>query len=62
MEDHSTIAPESSAPVRKNTSWGAIIAILLILAMVVVGAFYAWGKRVAEQPGYTASASFSTQV
>ena len=33
---------------QKHASWGAIIVILLILGMVVVGAFYAWGKRIAQ--------------
>ncbi len=35
--------------INKNASWGAIISIIIILAMVVVGAFYAWGQRIAEE-------------
>jgi predicted permease len=35
--------------VNKNASWGAIISILVIMAMVVIGAFYAWGKRIDEE-------------
>lgn len=42
-------------PAKKNSSWGVVIALLLILAMMVVGAFYAWGKRINQQSGYTAS-------
>jgi len=38
-------SPESK---QKQASWGAIIVILLIVTMVVVGAFYAWGQRTAE--------------
>ncbi len=34
--------------IRRNASWGAIISIVIILLMVVVGAFYAWGQRLAE--------------
>ncbi len=30
-------------------SWGAIIATVLILAMIVVGAFYAWNKSMAKR-------------
>jgi hypothetical protein len=44
--------------VNKNASWGAIISILVIMAMVVIGAFYAWGKRIDEE--HTASQSVST--
>lgn len=40
-------APVPAAP--KNQSWGAFIVIFLILAMIVLGAFYAWGERVSQQ-------------
>jgi len=33
----------------EQNSWGALIAIVVIMAIVVVGAFYAWGKRVAQE-------------
>ncbi len=36
-------------PNQPNASYGALISIVLILAIVVVGAFYVWGKRVSEQ-------------
>ncbi|KND50057.1 MAG: hypothetical protein AB203_03650 [Parcubacteria bacterium C7867-008] len=39
-------APEMK---KTNKSWGALIVIFLILAVVVIGAFYAWGERVAQQ-------------
>jgi len=35
--------------VTKNASWGAIISIVIILAMVIIGAFYAWGQRISEE-------------
>ena len=41
------VIPSTPAP-KKSGSWGTVIAIVLILAVVVVGAFYAWGKRIAE--------------
>ena len=45
--------PEVRSP--EQNSWGALIAIVVIMAIVVVGAFYAWGKRVSEnrQPAPT---------
>ena len=33
----------------KEQSWGALIAIFVVLAMVVLGAFYAWNKRVSRE-------------
>lgn len=41
---------------RQNNSWGAIISILLILAIVVVGAYYAFTDRVSPPPAVTPSA------
>ncbi|MDB5237598.1 MAG: hypothetical protein JWL88_700 [Parcubacteria group bacterium] len=53
-----TRSPEALAKER-SASWGAIIIIVLILAMVIVGAFYAWGKRIAQtQPPVTSGASY----
>ena len=39
----------STGTVRRNASWGAIISITIILAMVIVGAFYAWGERISQE-------------
>jgi len=36
-------------PSSKQQSWGAIISIIVIILMVIVGAFYAWGERISEQ-------------
>jgi hypothetical protein len=36
-------------PSPKAQSWGAIISIIIIVLMIIIGAFYAWGRRVAEQ-------------
>ena len=35
-------------PSRRAQSWGAVISIIIIVLMIVGGAFYSWGKRVAE--------------
>ncbi len=49
---------------KKNASYGALISIIIILAIVVVGAFYSWGERIEknnvppvinEVPGVTAT-------
>ena len=34
--------------VHRNASWGAIISITIILAMVIIGAFYSWGQRISQ--------------
>jgi hypothetical protein len=39
--------PEQISP-RPNNSWGAIISILLILVIVVAGAYYAFTDRVSS--------------
>jgi len=36
-------------PERKRASYGALISIVLILLIVIVGAFYAWGQRIASE-------------
>jgi hypothetical protein len=33
----------------EQQSWGTIVSIIIIVAMIVVGALYAWGKRIAQQ-------------
>ena len=40
--------PESHT-VHRNASWGAVISIVIILAMVIIGAFYSWGQRISEE-------------
>jgi uncharacterized protein HemX len=56
--------PNASAPrtpaqlsKQKQASWGAIIVIVLILAMIVIGALYAWGQRIAEAKPPAAAAT-----
>ncbi|MSU74319.1 DUF3149 domain-containing protein [Candidatus Kaiserbacteria bacterium] len=41
------VAP--GTPSAKAQSWGTVISIIVIVLMVVIGAFYAWGKRIAQE-------------
>lgn len=36
-------------PTKKKSSAGALVAIIVILAMVVIGALYSWGARISEE-------------
>lgn len=47
----------TKAPSVKQQSWGVVISIVIIVLMIVVGAFYAWGKRIAEEKNLTAPTS-----
>lgn len=49
------------APSARQQSWGAVISILIIVAMIVIGAYYAWDKRVSEQKAYTESHTSTAQ-
>ena len=52
---------QEQKPTPKNASWGAIISIIVILAMIVIGAFYAWGQRIDQDRSVTQAVSSSTQ-
>lgn len=41
-------------PSPKQQSWGTVLSIVVIMLMIIIGAFYAWGKRVAEVNALTA--------
>lgn len=47
MEEEKFFTPGVPSP--KRQSWGALISIIVIVLMIVIGAFYSWGKRIAEQ-------------
>lgn len=50
MEQNQTPAPVNAPvtpPSTKRASYGGIAAIVLILALIIVGAFYVWGERIA---------------
>jgi len=38
----------SPMPSPKAQSWGAVISIIIIVLMIIIGAFYAWGQRVSQ--------------
>jgi len=40
-------------PSQKQQSWGVVISIVVIVGMIVVGAFYAWGKRISQERAFT---------
>ena len=42
------MANEPFTPDKKNASYGALLSIVLILAIVIVGAFYVAGERVKQ--------------
>lgn len=42
-------APSTFEDSRKSGSTGSVIAILLIVVLLVIGAFYVWGQRLSEQ-------------
>ena len=52
------LTPRPGVPSKKAQSWGAVISIVIIVEMIVTGAFYAWGKRITEQnyPGLAPAA------
>ncbi|MEK7086284.1 MAG: hypothetical protein AAB709_02665 [Patescibacteria group bacterium] len=47
MENEPTLTPGVPTPAQQ--SWGTLIAIIVIVLMIVIGAFYSWGKRIAEE-------------
>ncbi len=54
MENQPQIPAPPSA---KQQSWGVVISIVIIVLMIVIGAFYAWGKRIAEEKALSAPTS-----
>lgn len=47
-------------PSPERQQWGVVISIIVIVGMIIVGAFYAWGQRIAEQNAFNASTATST--
>ena len=39
----------SGMPSPMAQSWGTVISIVIIVLMIIIGAFYAWGKRIAQE-------------
>lgn len=48
-------------PSPKAQSWGAILSIVIIVLMIIVGAFYAWGQRISQSGIPVDSASTTAQ-
>ncbi|MCX6790122.1 MAG: hypothetical protein NTV60_01190 [Candidatus Kaiserbacteria bacterium] len=46
MEEEKLLPP--GVPSAKQQSWGVVISIVVIVLMIVIGAFYAWGKRLEQ--------------
>lgn len=42
-------------PTSVQQSWGAIISIVIIVLMIIMGAYYSYSKRAAEINAYTAT-------
>lgn len=49
LPEHQERVEEVQRAASKNASWGTILVILVMLAMIVTGAFYAWGERIEEE-------------
>jgi uncharacterized protein HemX len=43
------ITPPPAPEPKKGNSWGAIISIVILLALVVFGALYVWGQRISDE-------------
>lgn len=57
-------APGISAN-HQNGSWRAVITLLIIVGVIVIGAFYMWGERISEErerPGYPAEGNAAPQT
>ncbi len=44
-------------PSQKQQQWGVLISIVIIVLMITVGAFYAWGQRIAQDRALLAPAT-----
>ncbi|MDB5245274.1 MAG: hypothetical protein JWN90_379 [Parcubacteria group bacterium] len=61
MDIETTPTDSSIAPSKKGqTPWGVIIAILLILVIIVSGAYYAFTERITPTPAAAGAALDST--
>ena len=40
--------PLPGVPSPEAQQWGVVISIVIIVLMITIGAFYAWGERIAE--------------
>jgi hypothetical protein len=54
MEEEKMLPP--GIPSAKQQSWGVVISIVVIMLMIIIGAFYAWGQRIEQNNQLTAPA------
>ena len=55
MENEQPTQVPAGTPSPKAQSWGAFISMVIIVLMVIVGAFYAWGNRLAQNSVFEAT-------
>ena len=48
MDDTTEPAFQPGTPSPKQQQWGVLISIVVIVLMIIIGAFYAWGQRIAQ--------------
>lgn len=60
MENQPALPP--GIPSQQQQQWGVIISIVIIVLMIVIGAFYAWGERIAEQNALNAANADNTDI
>jgi hypothetical protein len=44
-------------PSQKQQQWGVLISIVIIVLMITIGAFYAWGQRISQERALLAPAA-----
>lgn len=49
MEEPTVVETTHTPGGKTNASWGTVIGAIVIIALIIVGAFYFWGMRVSEQ-------------
>lgn len=52
-----TVTPRPGVPSARAQSWGTVISIIVIVLMIVVGALYAWGARIAQNQQFLDAAN-----
>ena len=48
MDNNEKLLPPG-VPSPRAQQWGVVISIIGIVGMIVIGAFYAWGERIAQE-------------
>lgn len=48
MDNNEKLLPPG-VPSPKAQQWGVVISIVVIVGMIIIGAFYAWGERIAQE-------------